>query len=161
MLTGVWNDRIIRDECRLGLVEPFAPELINPASIDLRLGNEFINLKTRDKFKADKVIVTADAPLLATTLERVRIPNYVAAQLSLKSTMARNGLDHSLAGWIDPGFIGEVTLELSTHLSGVYLEAGIRIVQLTFFTMAEEPEKSYCGRYQYQAGPMGALKEKR
>jgi len=160
MIFGIWNDRLIREECERGLVDSFDPALINPASLDLRLGNEFINVKTGNKFVADRIVIVPGQAMLATTFERVRLPNYVAAQLSLKSTMARDGLDHNLAGWVDPGFDGELTLELHSHKE-VVLHAQQRIAQLVFMGMAEVPEQSYNGKYQYQVGPTQALKEKR
>lgn len=160
MIFGIWNDRIIREECERGLVDQFDPALINPASLDLRLGNEFINLKTGNRFTTDRIVIVPGEAMLATTFERIRLPNYVAAQLSLKSSMARDGLDHNLAGWVDPGFKGELTLELHSHKE-VVLYAQQRIVQLVFMGMAEVPERPYNGKYQYQAGPTKALRDKR
>lgn len=158
------------------LVEPYDPMAVNPASVDLRLGREFVNLSDRpvvyygdatckvedivhpgDRFHADGVWLEPGVALLATTLEYVRIPTTCAAQLLLKSSSARKGLDHALAGWIDPGFEGELTLEIHAHRP-IELVAGTRMFQMTVAKMLGEPAKPYSltGRYQGQRGPTEA-----
>lgn len=90
--------------------------------------------------------------ILATTPEFVRIPNDAAATIYLKSSRAREGLDHALAGWIDPGFCGQITLELHAHRP-VILTAGQRVVQLVMMSLTAPALKPYSGRYQGQRGP--------
>lgn len=101
--------------------------------------------------------------ILATTVEYITMCDEyeghtqdmaIAGDVKLKSSMARSGLDHSLAGWIDPGFRGQITLELHAHRK-VTLQAGQRICQLIVHGMYK-PHRLYNGRYQDQFGPQGA-----
>ena len=82
--------------------------------------------------------------MLASTLEYVRIPRTVACDLKLKSTLGRLWINHSLAGWCDPGFEGNITLELQNlGPTPFVLEAGRRIAQLIFIAMESEPDVAY------------------
>lgn len=120
-------------------------------------------------FLADRVKLLPGDALLASTVEIVKIPDQpfqvhtelgevtipaCTGQLFLKSSAARRGLDHALAGWVDPGFTGQLTLELHAHRE-VVLEAGKPYVQLAVAGMVSFPEKSYreTGRYVNQLGP--------
>lgn len=166
-----------------GLVSPFDPARVNPASIDLTLGKDFVNLSTEEiryrgedwpytvpakpgeRFEADIVVLEPGVALFATTAERICIPDRpfwlpvvpfgpaeelqaCIGELRLKSSAARNGLDHALAGWIDPGFDGTLTLELHSHRP-IELLAGKAYVQLVVAAMLAAPSKSYqqTGRY--------------
>ena len=160
-----------------GLVTPYDPARINPASVDLTLGREFVNrgqspvvyeqYSTRlvamrgEKFTADAVFLDTDNFLLGATAETVKIPDtrfYLsgsdsahpacAASLCLKSTPARHALNHSLAGWIDPGFEGQLTLELHC-LAPVTLYAGEAYCQMIVYPTLATPRQSYreTGRY--------------
>lgn len=172
-----------------GLVSPYDPTRVNPASIDLTLGRDFVNLsekevhfvapldtpeakglscwfvaKSGERFQASSVKLEPGIALLATTAERVKIPDTqivvnrqgfpamdvgaCIGELRLKSSAARNGLDHALAGWIDPGFDGTLTLELHSHRP-IELIAGKAYVQLVVAAMLAAPSKSYqqTGRY--------------
>ena len=96
--------------------------------------------------------------VLASTLEYVRIPRDVACDLKLKSTLGRLWINHSLAGWCDPGFQGEITLELQNLGPQPFvLEAGRRIAQLIFIAMESPPDVAYgdpgsSSHYQGQRG---------
>lgn len=146
----------IRTWASLGGVEPFNPEHINPASIDLTLGQSYIDLETNEEKMIDSpLVIKPGQAILATTAEYIKLPIAYAAAVYLKSSMARLGLDHALAGWVDPGFEGNLTLELHSHRI-ITLESGMRIVQMVLFRMQYEPENSYMGRYQGQRGPTRA-----
>jgi len=142
----------------LGGVIPFEYENVNPASIDLRIGKNILDLRTgTEKEIEDHVvfeIVPGDA-ILATTVEYIKMPIDCCGVLYLKSSIARSGLDHALAGFVDPGFEGELTMELHSHRP-VNLGAGQRIIQLVLYRMELCPSKPYSGRYQYQVGPTQA-----
>lgn len=146
---SIYNDRAIHLACKeLDLVVPYVPEHVNPASIDLTLGDTFINKKTGETFQVqDSITILPGDFYLGHSQEYVRIPDYVAASLSLKSTRARQGLDHSLAGWVDSGYQGRLTMEFSTHVP-ITLKVGDRVAQLVFFQMVEAAQKPYQGRYQ-------------
>ena len=154
-MNGVWTDVIIATQCELhGLVTPYDPELVNPASIDLRLSDEWIDMRRNVKHSTELIHLEPGDAILASTLEYVRIPKSAAGLVLLKSSLARQGLDHALAGWCDPSFNGNLTLELHAHRP-ITLMAGQRIVQLVLFSMFAPPQRSYAetGRYQGQMGP--------
>jgi dCTP deaminase len=147
--------------CQAGMVAPFLPELVNPASLDVRLGDALLIESAESPQLVPYPLGrhTAENPywlvpgqfVLGHTLEYVRVPNHLSVWLSLKSSRAREAIDHLLAGWIDPGFHGVITLELvnSRQLHRVPIWPGMRIGQLTFLEMAAEPRRGYAetGRY--------------
>jgi dCTP deaminase len=144
------------------MVNPYDPELVNPASLDVRLGD---NLLIEDKqtpelqpfsiagyTKEEPFMLQPHEFVLAETLERFDIPNVVAGQLALKSSRAREGIEHLMAGYVDPGYTGRLTLELQNarSLHPVPLWPGMRIGQIVFHKMSLLPNKDYSvtGRYQ-------------
>jgi dCTP deaminase len=152
----IWSDWMLRKACdQFDLVSPYNPECINPASIDLCIAPNYIDLETGETLESDEIVIEPGMAILASTIEYVCIPRDAAATVYLKSSMARLGLDHALAGWVDPGFEGTLTLELHAHRP-VVLTAGQRVVQLVLMEMAAEPEQAYQGRYQGQTGPTEA-----
>lgn len=158
---GVLPDWRIRSLCERGAITPFEPTLLNPASLDIRLGTHVFEEREELGLVGNKIgHHTKDNPyklypgefILAESIETFNIPNNVSVQFALKSSMARCGLEHSLAGWIDPGFSNSVlTLELKNalRLGCIDLWPGMRIGQLIWFDMQGEPERSYkeTGRY--------------
>jgi dCTP deaminase len=135
-----------------GGLEPFIAEYVNPASVDLTLGQSYIDLATGEEIEYSALRLEPGSAILATTAEYIKLPAAYAAAVYLKSSMARRGLDHALAGWVDPGFEGNLTLELHSHRP-IELFVGMRIVQLVLYQMQSEPAVSYNGRYQGQTGP--------
>ena len=155
-------DHQIRALCRnRGLVEPFDPDLINPASYDVTLA-PIIKVENDNGGFTEVDISDTDfwmppgAFVLASTAEWVRIPNDLEAIFQLKSSRGREGYEHALAGYIDPGFQGNVTLELSNlrRFKELPLRAGMRIGQLRFAKVDAVPLRSYAitGRYQDDHG---------
>ncbi len=162
---------------RLGL-EPFEPELVQPSSVDVRLDRRFrvfnnqkythIDPAKRQDDLTAPVDVPVDEPfvlhpgefVLASTLEVVTLPDDLAARLEGKSSLGRLGLlTHSTAGFIDPGFSGHVTLELSNVANlPITLWPGMKIGQLCVFRLSSPAEHPYgsevnASRYQGQRGP--------
>jgi len=138
-------DRWIRAWGEAGGVEPYRGEQVNSASYDVRVANHWI-CPTRDpeEFTAPTIKLFPGEVVLATTAEYVRIPRDVACDLKLKSTLGRLWINHSLAGWCDPGFEGNITLELQNLGPMPFtLEAGRRIAQLIFIAMESEPDVAY------------------
>jgi dCTP deaminase len=147
---------------RRGMVSPYDPALVNPASLDVRLGeNLLIEDKQTSELQPFSIAgFTQEEPfmlqprefVLAETLERFAVPDAVAGQLALKSSRAREGIEHLMAGYIDPGYAGRLTLELvnARVLHPVPLWPGMRIGQIVFHKMALLPNKDYSqtGRYQ-------------
>jgi dCTP deaminase len=155
-------DHEIAKLCRAGMITPFDDYLINPASLDVRLGDHImIELRgQQDLHPADIINHTKENPyllypdefILAQTLEVFNIPDNLSGQFALKSSLARSGFEHLLAGWIDPGFNNSVlTLELKNARKHqpLPLWPGMRIGQIIFMQMASTPDVSYrdSGRY--------------
>lgn len=146
----------IRQWAELGGIEPFNSAHINPASVDLTLGAGYIDLRTGEEHAlTDSLLLVPGEAILATTAEYIRLPGIYAGSVYLKSSLARLGLDHSLAGWVDPGFSGQLTLELHSHRP-IELRPCQRIIQLVLWIMQMEPDSVYNGRYQGQRGPTRA-----
>lgn len=155
-------DHQLRKLCReQGLVEPFDPEMINPASIDVTLGDQILVENDNGDFtpfciKHQTFYMPPGGFVLAATAEWIRVPNYLECIFQLKSTIGRLGYNHALAGYIDPGFHGRVTLELKNYrrFKELPLRAGMRIGQLRFAKTDETPLRPYnlTGRYFGDAG---------
>jgi len=174
------SDRDIKAELDSGRIalEPYEPAMIQPSSIDVRL-DRFFRLFSNHKYPfidpaedqpdlTHLVEVDGDEPfilhpgefVLGSTYERVTLPDDVAARLEGKSSLGRLGLlTHSTAGFIDPGFTGHVTLELSNVATlPIKLWPGMKIGQMCFFRLTSPAEKpygsaDYSSRYQGQRGP--------
>lgn len=141
-----------------GGILPFNPEQINPASYDVTLGDHWIcPTRAPEETIADSITLFPGEVILATTREYLKMPRDVVADLKLKSSLGRLWLNHSLSGWIDCNFQGQVTLELQNL--GPYprlLTTGMRCAQLVFMGMASAPNVAYGeqgkGHYQGQKG---------
>ena len=160
-------DRDIRNLCQhSGMVTPFDPALVNPASLDVRLG-DLLMIETVERpalveyplgghTEAEPYLLQPGQFVLAQTLETFHLPATVAAQFMLKSSRARSGLEHLMAGYCDPGWHGSVlTLELhnSRQLHPVPLWPGMKIGQMVFHRMQSMPDRDYSvtGRYNNDA----------
>lgn len=145
--------------CLNGVIEPFDPSLINPASLDVRIGTNLV-LETPDGWRDWSIAgYTEERPfwvmpgdfLLAETMETFNMPETIAAEFRLKSSRAREGWDNALAVWLDPGWSGsKLTLELVNncrfHRLPIY--PGRKIGQIVFHE-CDRPTRSYkqTGRY--------------
>jgi dCTP deaminase len=161
------SDRDIRKEVESGRVrlDPYSPELIQPSSIDVRLDRYFRVFENHRYPHIDPAVEQPDLTRLVETSGDepfVLHPGefVLAGRLEGKSSLGRLGLlTHSTAGWIDPGFSGHVTLELSNVATlPIKLWPGMKIGQLCLFrtsSPAEHPYGSavYGSRYQDQRGP--------
>lgn len=174
------SDRDIRSALADGRVDldPHDPEMVQPSSVDVRLDRWF---RLFDNHRYGLIDPSADQPeltrlvevepedtfvlhpgefVLGSTYERVGLADDIAARLEGKSSLGRLGLlTHSTAGFIDPGFSGHVTLELSNVATlPIRLWPGMKIGQLCFFTLSSPAEHPYGAaryesRYQDQRGP--------
>lgn len=152
------------------VVEPIEEGQIQPASIDIRLGNTFsivedtstgiINLENEIKYKTittDSYILLPNQFVLATTMEYFDLPDDLTAFVEGRSSLGRMGLFIQNAGWVDPGFKGEITLELyNANRCAIELKAGRRVGQLVFAKMDETALNPYNGKYQGQRGATGS-----
>ena len=146
-----------------GLVEPFDPDMVNPASIDVTLGATLLREGGAGEDRWVEVDIENGiyslAPgefVLAHTAELIRVPNDLECVFNLKSSRGREGFDHLMAAYIDPGFSGRVTLELVNvnRYHRLSLEHGMRIGQLRFSRLDATPMRSYAvtGRYMNDQG---------
>jgi dCTP deaminase len=174
------SDRDIAAQIEAGRVslDPYAPDMIQPSSVDVRLDRFFLlfdnhryavidpaeeqqDLTRRVEVKGDEPFILHPGEfVLGSTYERVSLPDDLAARLEGKSSLGRLGLlTHSTAGFIDPGFHGHVTLELSNVATlPIKLWPGMKIGQLCFFQLSSPAERPYGSgatgsRYQGQRGP--------
>lgn len=174
------SDRDIQAEIdsKRVVLEPFDPGMIQPSSVDVRLDKFFRVFENHKYPHIDPATEQADLTrlvdvegddqfvlhpgefVLASTYEVITLPDDIAGRLEGKSSLGRLGLlTHSTAGFIDPGFSGHVTLELSNVATlPILLYPGMKIGQLCLFRLsspAEHPYGSsqYGSRYQGQRGP--------
>ena len=174
------SDRDLIDELKAGalLLEPFDPTLVQPSSIDVRLDRFFRVFNNHLYTHIDPaeqqddltaMVEVADGQsfvlhpgefVLASTLEIITLGDQLAGRLEGKSSLGRLGLlTHSTAGFIDPGFSGHVTLELSNVANlPIRLWPGMKIGQLCIFRLSSPAEHPYGAsvygsRYQGQRGP--------
>jgi dCTP deaminase len=168
-----WEIRSLCDSHQM--IWPFTPELLNPASLDVRLGHKLmievsdrrslITIDISDRTEEDPYLLTPGEFVLAETIETFNLPDDISAQFVLKSSRAREGFTHALAGWIDPGFNkSKLTLELKNQrrYHGLHLYPNLKIGQLVFFQMNSTPAISYAvtGRYNGHGSVMPSADEK-
>jgi dCTP deaminase len=180
----VLSDRDIRAEIEAGriVIDPFVPEAVQPSSVDLHLDNRFrvfrnnrypyIDVREEQPELTELVEIGGDDPfilhpgefVLGSTLERVQLPDDVVARLDGKSSLGRLGLlIHSTAGFVDPGWDGNLTLELSNVANlPITLYDGMRIGQISFQRMSSPVEVAYGdsrlgSRYRGQRDPTASL----
>jgi dCTP deaminase len=149
---------------RLG-IEPFDPRLVQPSSIDVRLDNKFLVFRNTKRAYIDvkqpaddlmemiEVSASGDEPMflhphefvLGSTIERVRMPDDLVGRLEGRSSLGRLGVViHSTAGYLDPCFEGNVTLEISNLANlPIALYPGMRIGQISFSQMTTPAERPY------------------
>ncbi|XRQ09802.1 dCTP deaminase [Actinomadura welshii] len=174
------SDRDIRAELESGRVkiDPYEPGMVQPSSVDVRLDRWFRVFENHKYPHIDPSVEQPDLTrllevdaeeafvlhpgefVLASTFEVFGLPDDLAARLEGKSSLGRLGLlTHSTAGWIDPGFVGHVTLELSNVATlPIKLWPGMKIGQMCLFRTSSPAEypygaERYGSRYQDQRGP--------
>lgn len=168
---------ILSDKTILKMIEnktlsiaPLEKEQIQPASVDIRLGDTFsivddsptgiVTLESQISYKTiktDTYILLPGQFVLATTMEYVSLPDNLTAFVEGRSSLGRMGLFIQNAGWVDPGFQGEITLELfNANRCAIELKAGRRVGQLVFAEMDCEAANPYRGKYQGQKGATGS-----
>lgn len=151
-------------------ITPLVADQIQPASVDIRLGNTFsivedssvgiIDLENQIAYKTiqtDRYVLLPGQFVLATTMEYISLPDDLTAFVEGRSSLGRMGLFIQNAGWVDPGFEGEITLELfNANRCAIELRAGRRIGQLVFAKMDDKAIHPYHGKYQKQKGATGS-----
>lgn len=174
------SDQDLRKEVESGrlVLDPFDVEMLQPSSIDVRL-DRFFRVFNNTRYthidpaqQQDDLTSLVETPegepfvlhpgefVLGSTYEMVTLPDDLAGRLEGKSSLGRLGLlTHSTAGFIDPGFSGHITLELSNVANlPITLHPGMKIGQLCLFKLSSPAEHPYGStragsRYQGQRGP--------
>jgi len=178
----ILSDRTLREQLAAGriVIEPLDESLIQPSSIDVRISNLFRVFRNHTKGVIDvkqdmenlteliEIPAESDEPfmlhpgefVLGSTLERIAIPDDLVGRVEGKSSLGRLGLlIHSTAGFIDPGWNGHVTLELSNVANlPITIYHGMKIGQLSFVQLSEPASAPYGSdglgsKYQGQQGP--------
>ncbi len=161
----ILSDYSIKEGVRTGRITltPYDPALVQPASVDIRLDGRFrvfrnyryscIDPKAAQDGLTELVTVGDDEAfivhpgefILGNTVEKVALGNDLVARLEGKSSLGRLGLIvHATAGYIDPGFEGHITLELSNVANlPIKLYPGMKIGQISFFAMSTPAERPY------------------
>jgi len=161
----ILSDRSIKESIASGriVVTPYDESLVQPASIDIRLDGRFlvfrnykyscIDPKSPQQDLTEMIEVGDDEPfivhpgefILGSTVERIGLGRDIAAQLGGKSSLGRLGLIvHATAGFIDPGFEGSVTLELSNVANlPIRLYPGMKVAQISFFALTTAADRPY------------------
>jgi len=179
-LMSVLSDRTIKDALasRRLLIDPLDEDAIQPASVDLRLDSAFRVLKSTSRPFVDvrepvedltelvtiatgePFIIQPGAFCLGSTLETITLPDDIVARVDGKSSLGRLGLlVHATAGYIDPGWTGKLTLELSNQSQmPIALYFGMRIAQISFYLLTTPVDRPYGSeglgsKYQGQTGP--------
>ena len=141
-------------------ITPLEEGQIQPASVDIRLGDTFsviedspsgvITLDEETTYKplrSDTYVLLPGQFILATTMEYFILPNDLTAFVEGRSSLGRMGLFIQNAGWVDPGFQGEITLELfNANRCAIKLQTGRRVGQLVFAQMDSEALRPYQGK---------------
>ncbi|ADC89175.1 deoxycytidine triphosphate deaminase [Thermocrinis albus DSM 14484] len=147
-------------------VDPYEEKNIQASSIDLRLGDQlvFYRAKVIDPkepvteieiihIPPEGVLIEPKTFLLATTMEYIKLPDYLTAFVEGRSSLGRLGLFIENAGWVDAGFEGQITLELyNASNCAIKLYPGMRICQIVLARLDRPAEKPYRGKYIGQKG---------
>ena len=168
----ILSDITINEMIKAGTLEisPLSEGQIQPASVDIRLGDTFsvvedtsggiITLENEISYKTiktDTYLLLPGQFVLATTMEYISLPDDLTAFVEGRSSLGRMGLFIQNAGWVDPGFRGEITLELfNANRCAIELKAGRRVGQLVFAKMDRAAQNPYNGKYQGQTGATGS-----
>ena len=180
----ILSDRDIRAEIASGriVIDPYTPEAVQPSSVDLHIDRRvrvfrntrypFIDVRVDQPDLTELVEITDDEPfilhpgefVLGSTLERVALPDDLVARLEGKSSLGRLGLlIHSTAGYVDPGWDGNLTLELSNVANlPITLYYGMKIGQISFQRLTSPVEIGYGderigSKYRGQRDPTASL----
>ncbi len=180
----ILSDRDIRSAIDAGriVIDPFTPDAIQPSSVDLHVDRRFrvfrnsrypfIDVRQEQPDLTELVEIDAEQPfilhpgefVLGSTLERVVLPDDLVARLEGKSSLGRLGLlIHSTAGYVDPGWDGNLTLELSNVANlPITLYYGMKIGQISFQQMSSPVEVAYGdsrigSKYRGQRDPTASL----
>ncbi|GIW58778.1 MAG: dCTP deaminase [Candidatus Dojkabacteria bacterium] len=167
----ILSDQTLKNYIEKNIIEihPLGPNAIQPASIDCRLGDHFLIADDTQmqvismseplvyrEVKAKEITIPPRSFILGTTMEYLKIPDDIVVLIEGRSSVGRMGLFIQNAGWVDPGFEGQLTLELyNANSLPIRLETGRRICQFVFAKMDAKAISPYRGKYQGQRNAVG------
>jgi dCTP deaminase len=157
----ILNNKQITERGKAGLIKPFNVEMVQGASLDIRIGtkglkrcsyhkdnNDFAPLDLTKTTENEPFFVEPNERILIESLENIYLPNDIAAQFILKSSVARRFFQHMFSGWCDPGWEGKLTMEfVNQDIEPYPIWVGKPIGQLIFH-QTELVDHGYDGRYQ-------------
>ena len=168
----ILSDKTIQRMLTEGSLEisPLAELQLQPASVDVRLGTTFSIVEdssdgiirldgdiTYKTIMAERYLLLPGQFVLATTMEYFKLPDNLTAFVEGRSSIGRLGLFIQNAGWVDPGFEGEITLEIyNANRCAVELLSGRRVGQLVFAQLDDHAQNPYRGKYSGQRGATGS-----
>ena len=170
----ILGDVRIRELIDAGRIKSKRPLIVNPASVNVRLGDSFLfhardqEIHLGEKVAYDWTVTRYDGEVkllpgqfvLATTEEEIDLPRCVAAYVQGRSSIGRAGLSVQNAGYVDPGFHGHITLELKNETQNIIcLKPGYPVAQLIFEEVTAV-EKPYAGKYSGQVEATGSRMER-
>lgn len=166
----IWGDKKLRELVDAGGIRNTYEGAINPASINLRLGRTFLKPESEQRVKLGEemryrrievrdghtLVIEPGGFMLATTLERIEVPMTAAAFVQGRSSIGRAGLTVQNAGFVDPGFVGNITLELKNDSPCyILLYPGYPVTQLVYMD-AVDVSRGYRGKYLGQVEATGS-----
>jgi len=168
----ILSDKTIRhylSEKKL-VIDPLEDMQIQPGSVDLRLGNHYLKIDSHKiasleltskpeyvEMIQEEVVIPPHSFLLATTREYVKLADDLTAFVEGRSSIGRLGLFIQNSGWVDPGFEGEITIELfNANNLPIKLVSGVRICQLVIAQLDQKAQNPYRGKYQGQRNATGS-----
>jgi len=162
----ILSDKKIKEYLQAGKISitPLGENQIQPASVDLRLSNHYliidenhiecITLDSPARYReitSQEIIIPPKSFILATTQEYIKLPDNITGFIEGRSSIGRLGLFIENAGWIDPGFEGQITLELfNANVVSIKIRADRRICQIAFAELDQPCQNPYQGKYQKQ-----------
>lgn len=175
----ILSDKTIKEFIDLGYLctNELNKDSIQPASLDITIGNSFSFISCNNEYNcSEEGIIELDVPVkylteirdsyvllpkqfvLGTTNEYIKLPDNFTAFVEGRSSIGRLGLFIQNAGWVDPGFEGQITLELFNASNWpINIKAGTRVGQLVFAQMDRAARFPYKGKYQKQVGATGSM----
>ena len=169
----ILSDKSIKSYLKSGTLcsSDITKDSIQPASLDITIGDEFSIIKNvpnggvisfdtpveYSTVKRPSYLLLPKQFVLATTQEYIMLPDNITAFVEGRSSIGRLGLFIQNAGWVDPGFEGQITLELFNASDwAIDIKAGTRVGQLVFARMDHSAKNPYKGKYQGQTGTTGS-----
>jgi len=135
-----------------GLIDPFDYDLLQPASVDVRLGDQFKTQFDMGPQQKQKQYLSRYDVIQVCTLETFKMPINLAAEMKLKSSWSRKGINLANGCWVDPGFVGQLTITLTNYTQDpITMHYCMPFAQMIFYEV-KDCSMAYSGKYQNSKG---------